>query len=154
MAREVLVFDDLEPQQREFEYKGKTYILTEASADAAAKYRNASLRAAKMNDGKITGMDGLADAEPILVARCVFEAGENKELRLDGQGNANVQFLVPLPKVLGWPDKLVSRLYNEVKAMTPSLNNKDKGTADPKASPGGTDSTSSSPPGAGDSSTS
>jgi hypothetical protein len=37
-----LDFSDLTPIEFPFSYKGKKYVLCEASADAASKYRNAS----------------------------------------------------------------------------------------------------------------
>lgn len=54
-------FDDLQPVSVTFSYRKKQYVLKEASEDAAAKYRNAQLRATKMSDGKVTGVDGMAD---------------------------------------------------------------------------------------------
>lgn len=103
-------YDDLRPQEFRFQVNGKKYILREASEGAATEYRSASLRGAEIihnedrGDRTIRGMVGIADVEPLLVSRCVFEVLES------GQEKA-------VPKVLidGWPAKVVKDLFERVK---------------------------------------
>lgn len=66
-------FGDLPPTETVVKYRGEEFVLTEASADAATKYKNASMKAAKMDDAKVVGVDGLADADPLLVSLCLFK---------------------------------------------------------------------------------
>lgn len=56
--------------------KGK-YTLREADEDAACKWRNATMSKMKMEDGKFSGSDGIADVEPLLVGSCLFN-GDGK----------------------------------------------------------------------------
>ena len=66
-------FNDLEPARVPVRYKGRQLVMVEATADAAAKYRNAQMKATKLQDGKPVGIDGFADADPILLSACLFE---------------------------------------------------------------------------------
>lgn len=48
-------------------------VLREASEEIAAKFNSAVTRAVRMADGKMIGMDGIGEAEAILVQGCLFE---------------------------------------------------------------------------------
>jgi hypothetical protein len=75
-----LDFSDLTPIEFPFSYKGKKYVLCEASADAASKYRNALLKNAKPGpDGRLASYGEMAEAELVLVAGCLFEAYPDKD---------------------------------------------------------------------------
>src|SRR5690606_9047229 len=76
-----LDFDDLTPIELPVKYKGKNYVLREADEGAATQYRNLTIKAARMEDGKITGMDGVADAEPFLISLCLYEAREDASFK-------------------------------------------------------------------------
>jgi hypothetical protein len=65
-------FGDLAPVETTVKWKGEEYVLTEASTDAATRYKNLAMKSAKMSDAKVIGVDGLADAEPLLVSLCLF----------------------------------------------------------------------------------
>lgn len=68
---------DAEPIRVPVRYKNRHFILTE-SGDAVLKFRNACLKAARFDgDGNPVGMDGLADAEAILVQGCLLETDAN-----------------------------------------------------------------------------
>jgi hypothetical protein len=54
-------------------------------------------------------MEGLADAEPLLVSLCLFEA-----LR-DGSGNPVSERNVPLVTVKSWPNRVQKRLFDWVR---------------------------------------
>jgi len=138
-----LNYDDLEPQSRVVSFRKNKYILTEASADAAAKYRNASMKSMRTNEaGKIIGVEGLADGEIVLVSQCLFYADKNGELRLDEFGNPDRRHLVPEAHIRGWPNKIQKDLYEAVKEMSPSIVEKAPESADPKGSQTGTPDTS------------
>lgn len=100
-------FDDLTLREVPVRLGGTRYLLREASGGAACGYRNAVLRATKLGpDGKPASFEGLADAEPVLVAGCLFEetpAGPRP---------------VPLATVRGWPAKVVKRLFLEAQKLS------------------------------------
>jgi hypothetical protein len=119
------ILDDLEPQQVKVKIKDKHYHLREASADAAVKFRNATLKAAKMSDGKVVGMENLADAEPLLVSLCLYKAGKDEELVLAPDGNPDSRQLVPQQTIRGWPDRTQKVLFDKIKEMSPTLEGKE-----------------------------
>jgi hypothetical protein len=49
------------------------YLLREASGGVATKYKNALAKATKFKDGKVSSIDGINDAEPLLVSLCLFK---------------------------------------------------------------------------------
>jgi SpoU rRNA methylase family enzyme len=106
-------FADLMPQAVPLTLGGKRYVLREASAAAAARWRNAVLRSTKMDNGKVVSVDGLADAEPLLVSLCVFEVAA------DG-----VEKQVPLDTVRSWRASVVKALFEKAKAIS-ELDEKD-----------------------------
>lgn len=92
---------DLQPRQIEVQIGDKSYVLKEASEDAAAKYQNALFRSTTLGpDMKPVKVDGLADIEPLLVSLCLY----------DGEGN-----LVPLDVIRSWPARIVKKLYQWVR---------------------------------------
>lgn len=99
-------FGDLTPREDTFTLYGKEYVLREASADAACKYRNAIIRGAKFSDGKISGADGLADAEPLLVSLCLFEKTDKGDRA------------VPINVVRGWPNRVQKPLFDRIKEIS------------------------------------
>jgi hypothetical protein len=93
-------FDDLTPAERPVKFRGQRYTLREATEADACTYRNAVLRARKVDaDGKLSHFDGLADAGPLLVALCLR----------DEAGAA-----VPLATVRSWPSRVVRPLFDWV----------------------------------------
>lgn len=69
-----LVFDDPAPKEIPTKIGGNSYYLVEASATAAAAYKNAKYKAFRMNDGKVSGIDLLADADLVLLRHCLVRA--------------------------------------------------------------------------------
>lgn len=65
--------DDLAPKSTPVKYRGKKYVLKEADNAAAVAYRNATSKATRLVDGKLSGFDGLHDADPLLVSMCLYE---------------------------------------------------------------------------------
>lgn len=99
-----LDFGDLAPREASVDLRdGKSYVLKEASAGAAAAYRNAVTRGMRFEGGKPAGIDSAADAEPLLVSLCLFEV----------QGEKRVP--VPLQTVRAWPYRVQRKLFDWVK---------------------------------------
>jgi len=105
---ESLDFSTLEIIELEIAIDSKTYLLREASGDASVKYRNACLSATKVKDGKVSGFDGLADVEPLLISFCLYERKE------DGtRGNR-----VKLDKIRAWPARVQKALFEKTKEIS------------------------------------
>ena len=97
-------FDEqIELNEIPVKWGGEEYILREASGDAAAKYQNALMASASVKeDGSITSLRGLADAEMLLVHLCIWKGDKN----------------VPLIEVKKWPSRIVSKLYETAKEIS------------------------------------
>ena len=105
---EEIVFEDLEPTRVPVTHKGRKYVLVEASADVGVKYQNACIRAARMEEGHVVGMNDIADAEPLLVSLCLFH------VNADGKQLGNVA----KKDILSWPNRVVKRLYEKAKDIS------------------------------------
>jgi hypothetical protein len=114
----------------------KNYILREATAEVAKKYRKATMSGTSMADGKISGIGGIADAEAILVAGCLFET-------YPGPNNSVNERPVLLSTVLAWPSRVVQPLFDAAQRIS-GLDAKDREKPDPKAGPSGEAATTSS----------
>lgn len=114
---ETIDLGDLTPAQRDVTWKNKRgeverHVVREASAAAAAAYRNATSRASRYEDGKFVGLDGIADAEPLLVGLCVY--------RVDDKGGAATT-PIGTAAILALPDRVQSALYETVRDISPTL---------------------------------
>ena len=121
---------DLEPRVFNYTVGGAPYQLREATADTAAKYRNAAAKTAKMVDGKFSGVGNVGDLEPYLVSLCLFDSG----------GKA-----VPLDLIKTWPARVVKALYTKAKTASglDEADDKTAGDAPGKGEPSATEPTSS-----------
>lgn len=121
---ETMDFTDLEPVSRSVKYKEKQYVLREASADAAAKYRNQGLRGARFSEGKMVGMGDVADLQPYLVSLCLWElVGAAKEdsaetVSAAREKNGTVEKPVDLKVIRTWPERMVKEMFNWVKDVS------------------------------------
>jgi hypothetical protein len=100
-----------------FVLRGKKYILREATEGAAVTYRNALLKSTKLGpDGKPTGIDGMAFAEPLLVQQCLFEVDATGP---GTHGPVSLKFVNDLPSRVATQlfetAKKISRLDDEEK---------------------------------------
>lgn len=87
---------------------GKNYVLKEASAEAAVKYRNILARAARMTpDGKAMMMDNFAQAETALVSMCLFEEYEDPK-------TGKKERPVPEQIISKWPSRIQKALYARI----------------------------------------
>lgn len=102
-------FNDLTPVLKVVRYMGKKYFAQEASEGAAVAYRNASLKAAKMADGKVIGMEGAADVEPLLVHLCLFKTNDAGEKTIEN---------VSLAEVRTWPSRIIRPIFDWIKEVS------------------------------------
>jgi hypothetical protein len=80
----VLAFDDVDlaPREVEVTIRSEKYVIRELSLGQAITYRNASVACAKMRDGKVIGMEGIADLESLLLSLCLWKVGEKNGERI------------------------------------------------------------------------
>jgi hypothetical protein len=113
-------------------YRGARYVLIEPTEGAAIKYRNASIRAAKVNlrRGKpdVANMEGGAEAQVALLSGCVCQAtedpnaqehmrdksGKGWKARRDRSGNP---ILVPAKELESWGSKVIKPLFEQAKDL-------------------------------------
>lgn len=95
------------PNEVPVTYQERTYVLVEATGEVAAKYQNAIFRSSRLDDGKLIGMDGLADASLILVSGCLFPVK-------DGVRGPNVT----LPTIKSWPNRIVKKLFETARDIS------------------------------------
>jgi len=102
---EALEFD-LAPISVSVTIGGKPYVLKEASEDAARQWNNANLKAMKMSDGKLSGMDGVADNASLLISLCLFDI-------TDGFTSP-----VSLATIRSWPHRITKPLFEKCKSIS------------------------------------
>lgn len=97
-----LNFDSLQLHKEEVNIEGKIHILTEADADAGARYKDGMAKKIKMTNGKPTGIEGYADLDILLVSDC---------LTLDGAK-------IPVSTIGKWPNKVVKAIADRAKHLS------------------------------------
>jgi hypothetical protein len=125
-------YDDDQPQEFLICYRGARYVLIEPTEGAAIKYRNASIRAAKVNlrKGKpdVANMEGGAEAQVALLSGCVCHAiedpnapehmrdksGKGWKAKRDRSGNP---ILVPAKELESWGSKVIKPLFEQAKDL-------------------------------------
>ena len=104
---------DLAPVEVPVRIGGKDFVLVEASADAVKRFRAKAMQGVQRGeDGKITGLGGSAEAEPLLVSLCLFPAMADDRTKADRRMN------VPLQSVMSWPNRVVAPLFNRAKEIS------------------------------------
>lgn len=115
---EELVFD-AEPKQVPVTVKGKKYVLRQANGTAGNAYRNAMMRSMRMGaDGMAEGLDGVADAETVLLSRCLYAANPDGSLPLNKNGDPDPRSLVSQETILAWDDVVQTRLAEVAKDIS------------------------------------
>lgn len=105
-------FDDLSPQEIPVRVAGKRYVLREGTGGDVIKYRNMIIKATRLGaDGKPAGMDGFADCEPYLLARCLFEQAEGPDGKV-------TERKVSEQLVNSWPNRVQKKLFQKLSDMT------------------------------------
>lgn len=101
---EELEFDSLEPRSFKFQWAGEMYTAHEATEDAAVKFRNAALKNARLEDGRmVLHAHGLGDTEPLLVSLCVRDKDDK---------------LVPESLVRSWPSRIVKPVFQKLREIS------------------------------------
>lgn len=117
-----LDFSDIDPIQLVVKIGEFKYILREASADAAVKYRNIAIGASRFEEGKIVSISGAADAEPLLVSCCLFLLKPDEKgttvIMEDGKPVKYSEYPVPVSTVRTWSNRIVGPLYKKVKEIS------------------------------------
>jgi len=105
MNHEPLNYDEsIEEVEIPVTWKGRQYFLREATGEAHAIYQNALMASTSMSaDGSVRKITGLADAEPLLVSQCLYDAGDKQ---------------VSLLIIKKWPARIVSSLYEKAKEIS------------------------------------
>lgn len=102
-----LTFESLDPQVITVEAGNRVFQLREATAQAACDYQNAVTSCTVYNERGIRcGVKGLADADLLLVSRCLVEIK-------DGGYHA-----VELEEIKSWPDRVKNALFNKICQMS------------------------------------
>lgn len=103
---DALVFNDITLIEVPVTIAGKTYTAREANEEAAAKYRSAAMRGAKMGtDGGISvEIDGGIQA--LLVSLCLYEKVGDAER------------LVPIFDIRKWPARVVKPIFDLIKKIS------------------------------------
>ncbi len=83
---------------------GVAYTLHEATGEAACQYRNAAIACSRFGDkGKLAGIQGIGDLEPLLVSLCLRDAASKP---------------VPQKVIRAWPARVQKRLYDTAKKIS------------------------------------
>ena len=120
-----MVFDeaDLTPVEVHVKVKGDPYVLREAGAGAAIAYNNAKMRAAKMEDGKLSGFDGVFEADIVLLGKCLHPVDKGtRQVKLQPNGDPHETD----PKVIRrWLNRVYDPLVKRLKDISPGLEDKE-----------------------------
>lgn len=106
-----LDFGDLTPIELHVRIGGQPYLLREASGEAACKFENARLERTQFSaEGKVCGLKGMSDIEPLLVSLCLFQ--QQKLL------NDTLWRPVAEATIRTWPNRVVDRLFKKCKEIS------------------------------------
>lgn len=105
-----LNFDDLTPIEVPVKYDGKDYVLCEADEEAAAVFRNGSIRGAPVDDGEVVGLPtDLGSQQSLLVSRCLHHT--------DSSGEKTTQ-LVDQRVLRKWPSRVIKPIFEKAKEIS------------------------------------
>jgi hypothetical protein len=100
-------FDDLKPEEIEFGFQGRRFILREASHGTARRYRSKVFAAYTQNsEGNLVPTERLPETETTLVAGCCFE--------ITSQGNKPVTE----EDVITWPNRATTWVFDTAKKIS------------------------------------
>jgi hypothetical protein len=85
----------------------KPHVLVEAEAETVFKYRNEVARVATLEDGKLSKVGNVADADGYLLSMCLYA------VNADGSRKQ-----VPITTLRKWPNKLVKQLLERLEEMS------------------------------------
>ena len=102
-------FDSLKEIEIPVRYKGKDYVLVEASGEAAAKYTDRIISGTRMEEGKPVGTAGIAVPQLELVCDCLFHT--------DSNGDRTKQS-VSLAVLSKWPNRVIQPLFKKLEEIS------------------------------------
>lgn len=137
-----IVYEDLAPIEVPIRIGKDRYILREATADAARKWRNSIMSSTTVVDGKVTAVGNLADSEAYLLSMCLYP------VRPDTHGTVSNK-PVHISTILSWPNRIVRPLFERAKVIS-GLEEETSGGPTPNPAALGS-SGGNHPPSAGDS---
>lgn len=111
--------DDVKSVEIPITFQNTKYILTDASGDAIAQWRNANIKSTKISPdtGKVISMEGAANGETLLVSLCLYLADENGKLPMR-DGLPDTHKLVPIQIIRSWTYRVVGKLYETIKRVS------------------------------------
>lgn len=121
MSQAIMDFSNLEPVRIPLKVGTKSYVIMEASAGAAVAYENAMSGAIRFAHNSPERIQGMAEADPILVSNCVGKADGSGGLRLDTDGNP---VTLGIKEVKAWPNSVFRAVYDKIKEISPDLEKK------------------------------
>lgn len=100
------------PKEKSVTWKGNRYVLREASEGAAALHRGIYMRATRFSaEGKPGAVDSsAADADPMLVAQCLFKVGVKDGKEIVSKTPCDLRFVKD-----EFPARLIKRMLAWVK---------------------------------------
>lgn len=109
------------------------YLIVEADGAAGTEYRNAGAKGIKFNaQGKPCGIDGIVDAQLVLVSKCLFklltEDDGKKTLKSwtdPKDGSVWYRQPVNLELVRSWPDRVTQGLFEKARELS-GMNNEEE----------------------------
>lgn len=84
----------------------RKFKLYDASEDAAVKFQNIASRAAKFTGGELSGIEGAANVEPLLVSMCLWEVKDGQEISIS-EG-----------EIRKWPSRVVKPIFDKARKIS------------------------------------
>ncbi len=104
---------DLSPKEvRGIRWKGKEYVLRQASEDANVQFTDAKIKHARMNDGKLVALSGGGELASLLLSRCLFR------ITIRPDGTEAFQPVTAQSIRNEWPPHYVADLFEEAKRIS------------------------------------
>jgi hypothetical protein len=127
MSDPVHDFEDLAPIEVPWTLPpayGGNYVLREASGDAAIAWRSCQMKGLtldKTSNQMTFGNSGIAESEAVLLSKCLYSADKQFRVKTLNNGDYDPKALVPLRQILGWPNRVMKRMYDKLMEISPDL---------------------------------
>lgn len=109
-----LKWDSAAPKEELIPIGETTYILREASSGASSEHKDATFKAVRVNNQTNTStFAGIADADLILLSRCLFEDKTPAD-----KPDRRMLMPVPLPTIRAWPNRITEPLVKYLKQIS------------------------------------
>lgn len=120
MEIQPIVFDetDLAPVEIPVSLGKAQYALLEADEDTAGKFRTASAKNIKFDDGKMVGLGDIGATQSLLVSLCLYMADDEGKVPRLADGRPDNSKRVPESVVRKWKPKVVKQLFETAKDIS------------------------------------